>query len=537
MEENGIMRRSRAERAAYGGTLILYGAAMAVVLALVVFAFDRVDFFLKKSFLLSQRAALLAGSAGVLLACAVSTRLFAGRGGAHRRLRAAGEGCFWLALFAFQCAVAYFAYFLTDWDVGIIMDSAYNMAAYGAPELVQSSYFSQYPNNILMTEIFAAVIRVFRFFAGDPGLDRCVLVLIFFLCALNTCTGALTRRAALAMTGSRGFSWAAALVYVAFIGVSPWSLIPYSDGLALIIPILVFRLYQRQQESRHKPLLWAGIALLSAAGYLIKPQTFIITIALVLLETVRLLSQGRLRAWLTRVGACLALLAVCVGPVKDWGYAHSLTQPDGKSELGLLHFVMMGLNRETTGTYSGDDFFISLGEKDRQERTRRQMEVIGERLDELGPAGLADLYAQKILVNFADGTFAWGINGTFFAQMIEDKDSVLSPLLKDVLYTYGSRYPAFSTWLQAVWLALLLGCLLAAWPLRGPQALCAQQAVLCLTVFGLTAFECIFEAKARYLYTCAPLFLLMGVWGFWRAGGAALRHVRAKSGSSTTTGR
>ena len=90
MEENGIMRRSRAERAAYGGTLILYGAAMAVVLALVVFAFDRVDFFLKKSFLLSQRAALLAGSAGVLLACAVSARLFAGRGGAHRRLRAAG---------------------------------------------------------------------------------------------------------------------------------------------------------------------------------------------------------------------------------------------------------------------------------------------------------------------------------------------------------------------------------------------------------------------------------------------------------------
>lgn len=526
MEDQDIMLRSRTERAAYGVTLALYGAAMAAVLALVVFAFGRVDFFLKRRFLLPQGAALLAGTAGIALVCAGAARMLAGQGGGHRRLRALGEGCFWLALFAVQCVVAYFAYFITDWDVGVIMDSAYNMAAYGVPEFVQSSYFSQYPNNVLMTEIFAAVIRVFRFFAGDPGLDRCILVLIVFLCAINTCTGAVTRRAALALTGSRGFSWAAALVYVAFIGVSPWSLIPYSDGLALLVPVLLFRLYQLQQESRHKAALWMAIALLSAVGYLIKPQTVIITIAMVMLETVRLLSHRRFRSWLTRVGACAALLAVCVGPVKSWGYAHSLTRPEPGRELGMMHYVMMGLNRETTGTYSGDDFFISQSIQDKSERTQKQLAVIRSRLEELGLSGLMDLYAKKILVNFADGTFAWGINGLFFAELIADKDSVLSPFLKDVLYTFGSRYPAFSTWLQAIWLALLLGCLLAVWPVKGPQTRCAQQAVLCLAIFGLTVFECIFEAKARYLYTCAPLFLLLGVWGIWRAGSALIRSIR-----------
>lgn len=526
MEDRYGGLETRAERVAYCGTLVLYGVAMIIILALVVFAFGEVNFILKRKFLLTQETALLAGAAGILLVSAASARLFARKGGGRLRLRMAGEACFWLMLFVFQCVAAFFSYFITDWDVGIVMDSAYNMATYGVPEFVQSSYYSIYSNNILLTEIYAALIRVFRFFAGDPGLDRCILILIFFQCALNTCTGVMTRRAALGLTGSRALSWASAIVYVVFIGISPWSLIPYSDSVGLIFPILIFRLYQRQQDSKYKVPLWMAIALFSAVGYLIKPQTMLVTIAMAMLETVRLLSHRNLHAWITHVVAALALFVVCIGPVKEWGYSYSLTQPDRERDLGMLHYAMLGLNRETTGTYSGDDFFISVGVKDRSERTQKQLAVIRSRLEEMGLSGLLDLYAQKILVNFADGTFAWGINGVFFAKMIEDKDAVLSPFLKDTIYTYGSRYPAFSTWLQSIWLALLLGCLLAARRLRGTQAQRMQHGVLCLTIFGLTLFECIFEAKARYLYTCAPLFLLLGMWGFWLTASAVARFFR-----------
>ena len=531
VEDNRGTIETRAERAAYAGTLVLYGVTMTIILVLVVFAFSGTSFIIKRKFLLTQETALLAGMAGILFVCAASARLLAGQGGAHRRLRAAGEVGFWLVLLVLQCVAAYFCYFITDWDVGVILDSAYSMAAYGVPEYVQSSYYSLISNNILLTEIYAALIRIFRFFAGDPGLDRCVLILIFVQCAINTCTGAMTRRAALELTGSRALSWAAGIVYVAFIGISPWTLIPYSDSMGLILPILLFRLYQRQQKSPHKVLLWIAIALVSALGYLIKPQTMIVTIAMVLLETVRLLSHRRVRAWLTRIVAALALFLVCIGPVKEWGYSHSLTQPDRERDLGMLHYAMLGLNRETMGTYSNDDFYISQGIKDKSERTQKQLSVIKERLEEMGPGGLADLMAKKILVNFADGTFAWGVNGVFFAQMLEDKDDVISPFLKDVIHTKGSRYPAFATWLQAIWLALLLGCLLAARRLRGSQAQRVQHGVLCMTIFGLTLFECIFEAKARYLYTCAPLFLLLGVWGYWLSAGAWMGLIRRRRGS------
>ena len=39
--------------------------------------------------------------------------------------------------------------------------------------------------------------------------------------------------------------------------------------------------------------------------------------------------------------------------------------------------------------------------------------------------------------------------------------------------------------------------------------------VMMLSVIGLTAFELIFEARARYLFTYAPVYILLGIGGLW----------------------
>ena len=124
-----------------------------------------------------------------------------------------------------------------------------------------------------------------------------------------------------------------------------------------------------------------------------------------------------------------------------------------------------------------------------------------------------------MLTNYADGTFAWGMEGQFFDQMIEDKHPVISPLLKRWIYPdEDGRFPGFATVQQCIWLALLLGGLLSMatyGAMRQDDAQVGLLLVMMLSVIGLTAFELIFEARARYLFTYAPVYILLGIGGLW----------------------
>ena len=41
-----------------------------------------------------------------------------------------------------------------------------------------------------------------------------------------------------------------------------------------------------------------------------------------------------------------------------------------------------------------------------------------------------------------------------------------------------------------------------------------------LAIIGLTAYEWIFEAQSRYLFTFAPVYVIVGLAGAWTAMGA-----------------
>lgn len=37
-----------------------------------------------------------------------------------------------------------------------------------------------------------------------------------------------------------------------------------------------------------------------------------------------------------------------------------------------------------------------------------------------------------------------------------------------------------------------------------------------LSIIGLTIFELLFEARARYLFTYAPVYIILGTLGLWK---------------------
>lgn len=454
----------------------------------------------------------------------------------ERRGKRAAALLGWAALLAAQLFMSFHAYFLTGWDVRTIMESAYAIA--GGDALIDHYYFSLYPNNALMTLFFAGIIRIVRLLLGNPGLDRCVFVLIAVQCVINTVTGYLTLRAARKLTHSRAISGAVLGLYVIYLGLSPRVMIPYSDSLGVLFPVLMVNLYLGMRKEEHPWRYWLLLCLLAPIIYLIKPQPAIMMIAIAMVEAVRLLGQRRVKLCLARMGMLALITMLIAGPVFNGLVDLSPIQMNRERNNGMLHFVMMGLNEETIGQYSEKDVIFSVSALTRAERSQAQMGVIKERLAQMGIGGLAEHIRRKTVETFGNGMFNWGADLANFVD-IADKDEVFSPLFKSLTRPGGVLYPYLEFMSQAIWLALLtagLGCAAAYRRIRESaerDALCAMM----LSLVGLIFFEWIFETGARYLFTFAPIYLLLGVFGMAyliRCAGelcdGAKRHIRQAAG-------
>lgn len=78
-------------------------------------------------------------------------------------------------------------------------------------------------------------------------------------------------------------------------------------------------------------------------------------------------------------------------------------------EIGISNFLMMGLNPEFRGAFAQPDVEFSASFPDVSPRTAGNIQVILERLSDHEPFGLLALFGDKLLTNFNDGTFAWGV--------------------------------------------------------------------------------------------------------------------------------
>jgi len=492
----------------------LPGLALAAVLALLLFAFPDTQFDRKREAWHSLLPMAAAGLFAALLGACVIGRAV-GRVLRGRRLRAPAIAAACAALFCVQAFLWYHAYFIAGWDLVSILKSAYSIA--GGDELIDNYYLSMYPNNAMLTLIFGLLMRAFRLVTGGARLDRCVFMLILAQCAINSATAYVTTRVAQKGFGSDRAAVAAFIGYAAFTGLSPWMIVPYSDCCALIVPVSILRLYQMAAEDESRRWVWPCIGLLTFAGWVIKPQAVIVTIAVLLMEGARGVSARRLGAWAARAACVVVLAAVGIGPVTDAVLdASPIELREGKS-VGPLHYVMMGLNPESNGVYRDEDMILSASAPDPQSRRAAQAERIAERVAAMDAGDWASHLARKALSNFADAPVIWSVGGVTCWQSIADKDAVISPFLKALLGVENGRMcsPLF-VYFECVWLALLMlalaQCAAAMRQSRGGREKDWLFAAL-LAVFGFMLFQMIFEAGNRYFMIYTPFVVLLATGG------------------------
>lgn len=504
---------------------VIYGVIAILTLGIVLFIDKNVEYSslctletLAPNLLLWLIGAAVAVGALILMKRMGGRRL---SGFLDRRFYWILAGC-GLALLLLELGLSYLIYFQTGWDVSIVTGMAAKIAK--GEGIGDFYYYSQYVNNIVITYLLSLVWKI----AAVLGMEaRAYFLCIAVGCVGVTLAGVFTALAVRKATQSGAAGLAGFGIFAVTAGLSPWITVPYTDVYSILFPALTFYLYiSARAAKKHSWWLWLGAGLAGGLGYIVKPGAGIVLIAIVLLELWRLVfgGDGKRRKSLSALSAVLCAMLLTAGMKSYMTYAVGC---DLKEDLRFTfaHYLMLGLNGETNGSYSPGDYGFSSSFDTVEERRNANLQEAFRRLKGYGPVGYADFLMKKLLLNYNDGTFSWWMEGGFHGKDPGHAPSAVQDSVRKIFYQDGQGYPVYATIVQGIWLMVLTA--LAAMSLPGKGKRVTGEDVLLLSLTGIFFFVMLFEARARYLYCMLPMFAAGAACGGKRLYGSVGRFTAA----------
>lgn len=421
-----------------------------------------------------------------------------------------------MSLLIWNLYACYGGYFYSGWDAGVIHDTAFHELNYEYDQL-DNIYFSWFPNNKMLVWIFTVVLKIAR----RLGVQTLDFALVAFQIVLGVFSMWLVYKITFEMLHSYKLAWMAYLTSYCFVGVSPWYIVAYSDATGMVFPLLIIRIYQLIREKGgvvSRVMLWILMGFIAMIGYLIKPQTAIAFIAVVIVEFLLALNNmclNKLKTFticfasgLIGVFLCLLIYSNAIVPS-----LHFHTVPD--KTMGMQHYFMMGLNESTDGVYSDDDVVFTRSFESNEERNSADIEKAKSRLKTYGVEGLLRHICRKQIVNYNDGTFGWGCEGHSFNGDPEWAHNKASNLVRSFIKPDGYNYSKFISAKQIMWITILFFCCFTVFYRKidfsdEAEVLMVQ---MILSVLGLTIFELLFEARSRYLFCYSLVYVILATLG------------------------
>lgn len=435
-----------------------------------------------------------------------------------------------IILIAFQFFIIAGARFIAGWDVWFITNIG---------DTTQIEYFSRYPNQLFLYGAFTGIAHFLQSF----GISNYYLGLICLSSLSVAACVPMTAYIAKRMVG-HAVGYGAFVLSAVMCGLSPWIMVPYSDTFGIFFTVFILWCYvcldkQVQNQDEQTSALagvhvnaridartccrWFLMGLAVVVGYAIKPTVIFVFVAIVVIELIQWLasfaphgSRGSqsskdpydLCKTATAIVACafgIVLAFALTSIVKNSTY-----DVNENAAFSATHFLMMGANPVSGGVWSVSDVEFSDAANTPEERSRVNLAEFKNRVMAMDLPQANMFLLKKLLTNFADGTFAWEIEGDFYTQIIGTNEAVLN--------FYGISSDAsldnntFAPLSQVLWLFVLAGCILIVLGRRPLKA----ETVIAFTLLMLSAFLMLFEARARYLFLYLPFFIILGTMGWNR---------------------
>ncbi len=437
-------------------------------------------------------------------------------------------------LFLAQLIVIHGAWFYSGWDIEFIT----NM------DIPERSYFSAYPNQLFLAGTFRILAELCRYLGVYPpyvfllmGSSLCVCISIFLTALIAY---KLMRLA---------YAYGVLLLAILLIGCNPWFLIPYSDTYAMpfvVIPFFVM------SYCRPRFLRAFFVVFFVLIGMFIKPTVIFVGLTIGLFALQRLagsawsrgvLASGRFAHGVQARGVLATKVLVCVvaaclaGPcayaIKARVCARitpELVNLDSNRTFGITHFLMMGTNPTSFGSFSYDDVVLSFTCANASERTAVNLSTWKSRLADLGARGYIALLGRKSLSNYMDGSFGWNNEGDFVKEIIGDNEYLLRWFGIENTSESASESASnsqltasiepFCYLAQILWFITIFGVLACPYKQQDSHARNAwiSQSTNCMmiAILMLSMFLMIFECRARYLFLYTPLFVILAMSGYAR---------------------
>lgn len=436
-------------------------------------------------------------------------------------------------LFIIQILLVNQTYFYTGWDVGTMQNSATVLWNGGSMQETEADiYYSRYPNNILMLYITYLIGKTGLLFSMQEPYNLCIYVSCF--CVAFSCfLGNLILKR---LTQGKATHILYILISTPFILLSPWIMMPYTDTFGMLfVTVAVWGLL-----CVNTPWLkWPAVGFGSVLGYYIKPTCLIVFLAAMLIYGIYYLTHFR-REWKNILAlAVSASLFWSAGACVPMWVQHTFNfYLDPEMRAPFTHYLMMGANPGSSGGYSGYDAFNTFYIPTYEERKAETTKEFIRRISGPDKQYLKNLYSAKALKNFNDGTFAWSFEGGFFLTFVEHSGPVASffwntfvppnderlTLIQERVESFentlqvtdpsaeiGTRFTLYRTVAQGFWLQVLLGIPPVFLQMKRNRT---EKACLLTMLCGLLAFVMLFEARARYLFLYAPIFLILSLCGY-----------------------
>lgn len=418
-----------------------------------------------------------------------------------------------------QVVVVWNAVFRTAWDPGAVWYGAHYVSL-GDRAGIESMayYFSVYPNNLILVFIYSVILKL-NMLIGSP-ISNGTMLLAFFSCFLISVTGVLFFKTAKKVVGCKG-AWIGYIFYFILVGLSGWILIPYSDSTGIIFPILMLYIYISMKETKNikrKFLDMFFLVLFGNIGFKIKPMAAIVLIAIIAIEGLELIRKCLVKEKIDiKVNIAYILCGVC-GMLMAFVFVNTAIKTMNfpvvtENILGWQHHMMLGLNKDTNGGYSQEDFDYSTSFATSEEQHAAEYAKIKQRLEDFGVLGYMDHFVKKSARNYFDASFGWGgLGDSFYTEIFPERDNKLCPIIRSLYYDNNDenlyKYNLLAR--QTMWYIVICLMPFAAWT-RGK--LDYKNKVLLLSVLGLMMYLQIFEAHARYVFTFVPLYIIVACLG------------------------
>lgn len=398
-------------------------------------------------------------------------------------------------------------------DTQVVLSAAYRVVDPSAPPILDPGwveyYFSLYPNNLSLAALMTGVLTVGTWF-GATTPAQYVQVALAFNCLVLTATATLTVAVVHRVLGTRAAVFAL-LPTTAFLVLSPWINVPYTDSLCAPFPILLLTLglLIARESRRRRYALWAGFAATAALGCSLKPTVVFAAVALAgaaLLIAVRreptsrgvareLVAVGLLVASVCAATAALVLLAITTSHVV--GFSPLANQ----NAMPFSHFMDMGT--VGGGGYNEEDVIRSRS-LPAEIRGAVDLQIYFDRVRAMGAGGYVLFLGRKLLFILGDGAFWQGWDG--FDGIVAFRNGPFDVAVQQWYLVSGATHGDLGTLWQACWLLMLV---LLAVPGGRSRLPFVFRTALRVAVLMLLGFLLLGEARSRYLYLYVPVLIVL----------------------------